>query len=87
MNNPARVELTIDRVIVTASGPVLHAAGLDALIRAEVSAALAGVALPTGRTVKAGVGVSAPALDSAASIARAVGSGVSQAVSQGRAHG
>lgn len=84
---PSRVHLTIDRVIVIVSGTAPAAFGLDALIHAEIRAALGGVALPNGRTVRASVGVNAPPLNSAASIARAVGLGVSQAVSNGRAHG
>ncbi|MGF6289678.1 hypothetical protein [Paraburkholderia youngii] len=80
---PAHLTLTIDRVIVTASVATPNVTALEALIEAEVRAALSDASLPAVRTVKAQVSVNAPALDSAASIARAIGIGVSQAVSKG----
>ncbi|MEX3636132.1 hypothetical protein [Paraburkholderia sp. BR14320] len=84
---PAHLTLTIDRVIVAANAATPDVGVLDALIQAEVRAALSDASLPACRTVKAQVSVTAAALDSMASIARAIGMGVAQAVSRGRAHG
>ena len=82
-------ELTIDRVrVVGAPHGSVNAAELRALVHDAVVRALDGASLPNGRAVKARVEVSVPTLADSGQVARAIGHGVSQAVSvPGRAHG